>query len=219
LSIRATEEPPPSLEPKPLPVKLIGAVVAVVLIAGVLVAGATNVIDLPFIGSHTVTELDSSYGWAITFPKAWNRHPRRPTDATTVRFITEGGGVGLRVQVNILPTELPADRIKETAPQLHDQIKQKGPDITILDDGTMGTLHGLPYFYYLSTYTDFSTGVAIPLEDEDYVLFNGANIEIITFETKASNYPKVASQFKKAMQTFRSRRTTLGVTPTVTPSK
>jgi len=76
LSIRATEGggPPwgttglPEPEPKRRNVKLIilAALVAVVVVLGVLVA--TRVVHVPFIGNKTVTEGDPAFGWTITIP-------------------------------------------------------------------------------------------------------------------------------------------------------
>jgi len=225
LSIRATEGggPPwgttglPEPEPKRRNVKLIvvAAVLAVVVALGALVA--TGVVHVPFIGNRTVTEGDPAFGWTITIPTKWTAKAQALT-SSTVRFQAEGSGVGIRVQAQRFPQEIPADQVRTdtVVNQLKVIVNKHGPDVTIREGPTFGTIRGVPYVRYVYTFTDSSSGVPVPLQDADYYLFNGAKLEEVTFETTAVRYASVLPDINKAIQTFRSQHFTAGPSPSVT---
>ena len=225
MSIRATEGggPPwgatglPQPEPKPRNVRLIVLVVlvAIVVVVGVLVA--TGTVRVPFIGSKTVTEGDPAFGWTITIPAKWTSKSQALT-STTVRFQAEGSGVGIRVQAQRFPQELPADQVRSdtVVNQLKNLVNRHGADVTIREGPTFGTIHGVPYVRYVYTFTDSSSGVPVVLQDADYYLFNGAKLEEVTFETTAARYASVLPEINKAIQTFRSQHFAPGPSPSVT---
>ncbi|MCW3042678.1 MAG: hypothetical protein JWL57_836 [Actinobacteria bacterium] len=225
MSIRATEGggPPwgttglPEPEPKRRNVKLIilAALVAVVVVLGVLVA--TGVVHVPFIGNRTVTEGDPVFGWTITIPTSWTAKAQALT-SSTVRFQAEGSGVGIRVQAQRFPQEMPADQVRTdtVVNQLKVIVNKHGPDVTIREGPTFGTIRGVPYVRYVYTFTDSSSGVPVVLQDADYYLFNGAKLEEVTFETTAARYASVLPDINKAIQTFRSQHFTAGPSPSVT---
>jgi hypothetical protein len=225
LSIRATEGggPPwgttglPEPEPKRRNVKLIvvAAVLAVIVALGALVA--TRTVDVPFIGSRTVTEGDPAFGWIITIPTSWTAKAQALT-SSTVRFQAEGSGVGIRVQAQRFPEEIPADQVRTdtVVNQLKVLVNKHGPDVTIREGPTFGSIHGVPYVRYVYTFTDSSSGVPVVLQDADYYLFNGAKLEEVTFETTAARYASVLPDINKAIQTFRSQHFTAGPSPSVT---
>jgi hypothetical protein len=225
LSIRATEGggPPwgttglPDPEPKRRNVKLIvvAAVLAVIVALGAL--AVTGVVHVPFIGSNTVTEGDPAFGWTITIPTKWTAKGQALT-SSTVRFQAEGSGVGIRVQAQRFPQEIPADQVRTdtVVNQLKVIVNKHGPDVTIREGPTFGTIRGVPYVRYVYTFTDSSSGVPVPLQDADYYLFNGAKLEEVTFETTAARYASALPDINKAIQTFRSQHFTAGPSPSVT---
>jgi hypothetical protein len=195
-------------------------IILVVLIAIVVALGAlvaTGTVHVPFIGSKTVTEGDPAFGWAITIPAKWTSKAQALT-STTVRFQAEGSGVGIRVQAQRFPQELPADQVRSdtVVNQLKNLVNKHGADVTIREGPTFGTIHGVPYVRYVYTFTDSSSGVPVVLQDADYYLFNGAKLEEVTFETTAAHYAGVLPDINKAIQTFRSQHFTAGPSPSVT---
>ena len=225
MSIRATEGggPPwgatslPEPEPKRRNVRLIvlAVIVAIVVALGVLVA--TGALHVPFTGSNTVTEGDPAFGWTITIPTKWTAKAQALT-SSTVRFQAEGSGVGIRVQAQRFPEEMPADQVRTdtVVNQLKVIVNKHGSDVTIREGPTFGTIHGVPYVRYVYTYTDTSSGAPVPLQDADYYLFNGAKLEEVTFETTAARYASVLPDINKAIKTFRSQHFTAGASPSVT---
>ena len=224
MSIRATEGGPPwgstglpEPEPKRRNIKLIllALLVVVALAVGVLVA--TGVVHVPFVGSDTKTVGDPAFGWTITIPTKWTSKAQTIT-GSTVRFQAEGSGVGIRVQAQRFPQEMPADQVRSDAVvnQLKILVNKHGPDVTIREGPTFGTIRGVPYVRYVYTFTDTSSGVPVTLEDVDYYLFNGAKLEEVTFETTAARYAAVLPDINKAIQTFRSQHFTAGPSPSVT---
>jgi hypothetical protein len=194
---------------------LLGGLAAIVVAVGVLVA--TGVVHVPFIGSNTVTEGDPAFGWTITIPTKWTSKSQALT-STTVRFQAEGSGVGIRVQAQRFPAELPADQVRSdtVVNQLKTLVNRHGTDVTIREGPTFGTIRGVPYVRYVYTFTDSSSGVPVVLQDADYYLFNGAKLEEVTFETTAARYASVLPDINKAIQTFRSQHFTAGPSPSAT---
>jgi hypothetical protein len=135
-----------------------------------------------------------------------------------VRFQAEGSGVGIRVQAQRFPEEMPADQVRTdtVVNQLKVIVNKHGSDVTIREGPTFGTLRGVPYVRYVYTYTDTSSGTPLLLQDADYYLFNGAKLEEVTFETTAARYASVLPGINKAIQTFRSQHFTAGPSPSVT---
>ena len=214
MSLRTTE--PAGTKPRRrLRVPLIAALAALLTVAALAVAVGTGVLRLPFVGSPTVTQADQAYGWALTIPTAWTKKEARPTGGTTIRYQSQGDGVGVRVQAQFLSAEMPPEGIRDNQviSQLKALVSKHGPDVTIKEGPTFGSVRGVPYVHYLYTFTDFSSGVAILLEDSDYYLFDGAKLEEVTFETTGARYRDHAAEFTRALQTFRSRHVTEGATP------
>jgi hypothetical protein len=194
---------------------VLAVLVAIVVALGVLVA--TGVVHVPFIGSNTVTEGDPAFGWTITIPTKWTAKAQSLT-SSTVRFQAEGSGVGIRVQAQRFPEEMPADQVRTdtVVNQLKVIVNKHGSDVTIREGPTFGTLRGVPYVRYVYTYTDTSSGTPVLLQDADYYLFNGAKLEEVTFETTAARYASVLPDINKAIKTFRSQHFTAGQSPSVT---
>ncbi len=224
MSIRATEGGPPwgstglpEPEPKPRNIKLILLALLVVIALAVGVLVATGAVHVPFVGSHTKTVGDPVFGWTITIPTKWTSKAETVT-GSTVRFQSEGSGVGIRVQAQRFPQEMPPDQVHSDAVvnQLKTLVNRHGPDVTIREGPTFGTIRGVPYVRYVYTFTDTSSGVPVTLEDVDYYLFNGAKLEEVTFETTAARYTSVLPDINKAIQTFRSQHLTAGPSPSVT---
>jgi hypothetical protein len=225
LSLRASN-PLPSVpddfgtgQPKRSLIPFIAAAVVILVIAGVIYSAASGRLQLPFVGKPTTTEKDSLYHWSMTFPKAWS------TKAVVSTNITEsdGAGVGVRVQGTQLDGEITAAELRQ--PSMQQQLnKDEGPtaqgrpDATILSGPVYGAVNGIPYAHYLVTFTDFSSGVGILLEDSDYFLFNGANLEIVTFECDAKNFSGQSAAFTKAIGTFHSDHLGPAVLPSPVPS-
>jgi len=172
---------------------------------------------VPFVGSNTKTVGDPVFGWTITIPTKWTSKAQTIT-GSTVRFESEGSGVGIRVQAQRFPQEMPPDQVRSDAVvnQLKTLVNRHGPDVTIREGPTFGTIRGVPYVRYVYTFTDTSSGVPVTLEDADYYLFNGAKLEEVTFETTAARYASVLPDINKAIQTFRSQHFTAGPSPSVT---
>jgi len=224
LSIRASEGGPPwgstglpEPEPKRRNIKLILLALLVVIALGVGVLAATGAVHVPFVGSATKTVGDPAFGWTITIPTKWTSKAQTIT-SSTVRFQAEGSGVGIRVQAQRFAQEMPPDQVRSDAVvnQLKTLVTKHGPDVTIREGPTFGTIRGVPYVRYVYTFTDTSSGVPVPLEDADYYLFNGAKLEEVTFETTAARYAGVLPDINKAIQTFRSQHFTAGPSPSVT---
>lgn len=227
MSLRGLEPAPAEAEPegpwRPHPL-LVAGVAIVVLVVGLIVASSKAWIQLPFVGKPTVTEANATLGWSITFPKAWAKKKGSGLKPP-IYYVSQGGGVGIKIQAELLSGEMPAGGT--TNPELTadlDKIEKASnrPDITFLQGpghGGVGngTIHGVPFVHYLITYTDFSTGIPILLEDDDYYFFNGAKEEQVTFETDAKDYAKNAADINKAIQTFTSRHISAGSTPLPTP--
>lgn len=226
MSIRATEGGPPwattglpAPEPRQPPYKLIALAIVVVVVAAVGVLGATGAIHVPFLGNKTVTEGDPLYGWTLTIPTKWDaKHQAFNTNTTTIRFQSEGSGVGVRVQAQRFPQEVPADQVRSdvVVSSLRKLVNAHGADVVVKDGPTFGTLRAVPYVRYIYTYTDNSSSVPISLEDADYFFFNGAKLEEVTFETTAAHYDKDLSDINTAIGTFHSAH--LGPGPSLSPS-
>jgi hypothetical protein len=225
LSIRATEGgggPPwgttslPEPEPKRRNIRLIALAVLVAIVVAVGVLAATGVVHVPFIGTKTVTEGDPAFGWTITIPTKWTSKAQALNNST-VRFQAEGSGVGIRVQAQRFPEEMPPDQVRSdtVVNQLKTLVNRHGTDVTIKEGPTFGTIRGVPYVRYVYTFTDSTSGVPVVLQDADYYLFNGAKLEEVTFETTAARYASVLPDINQAIQTFRSQHFTRG-TPSVT---
>jgi hypothetical protein len=222
LSLRAESGPPGggvSLEEPRSPrgrILLGAAAVALVAVVVIGVGAATGHLQLPFVGKPTVNYVDPVYHWTITFPKTW-AEKKAPVSVDTIRYESDGGGVGIRVQGQFLRGEITPAATR--SPVMLAQLKglegptESRPDSTILSGPTFGTVNGAPFVHYLVTYTDFSSGVPVLLEDSDYFVFNGANLEIVTFETDAKNFSQESSQFVTAMDSFHSKYLTEGAVP------
>jgi hypothetical protein len=191
----------------------LAAVVLVLIVIGLVVFGHVN---LPFIGKPTITKGDPAYGWGITFPSAWARHEAEPpSGSSTIRYQSQGSGVGIRIEAEFLKGDMPPEGVRDPGVQrqLHDLIYRRSGDIGIKEGPIFGSVHGIPYAHYLLSFTDFSSGRPIPLEDSSYYLFNGANLEIVTFETTAAKFGEHASEFAKAIETFQSKHISSGGEP------
>lgn len=228
MSLRATEPKPPSgginfdepARPRVV-LYLAAAVVVVAAIVAVGIGAATGHINVPFVGKPTVNYVDTFYHWTLTFPKAWATK-KAPVSVDTIRYESDGAGVGVRVQAQFLKGIINADTTK--SPAMLSQLKglegptPSRPDATIVSGPEFGTITGAPFVHYVVTYTDFSSGVPVGLEDSDYFVFNGANLEIITFECDAKNFRKESPAFLKAFQSFHSKYLTLGDLPPASPT-
>lgn len=222
MSLRAESGPPSggvSLEEPRSPkgrILLGAAAVALVAVVVIGVGAATGHIQLPFVGKPTVNYVDPLYHWTITFPKAW-AEKKAPVSVDTIRYESDGGGVGIRVQGQFLKGEINAAATHSSV--MLSQLKglegptESRPDSTIVAGPIFGAANGAPYVHYVVTYTDFSSGVPVLLEDSDYFVFNGANLEIVTFETDAKNYSREAPQFVTALDSFHSKYITEGSLP------
>lgn len=217
MSLRANEGGPPwgsegapvAEEPKGPNTRLIVLGAAVAVVAVLLVLTLTGAISVPFFGNKSVPLADSAFGWSLTVPRKWVAKSQVGT-TNIIRFQSEGNGVGVRVQAQLFPQEVPADQIHGDVVlnQLKKLIATNRPDVTINEGPTFGTINGVPYVRYVFTFTDFSSGVAIPLKDMDYYFFNGAKLEEVTLEVSAAKYAQTAAEFNKTILTFHSRRIT-----------
>jgi hypothetical protein len=229
LSLRGTEPPPsvpesfgPEQQRRNLVPLIVGAVV-VAVVATVGFLAVSGRLPLPFAGKPTTTQDDPVWHWAITIPKAWDTKARGAVGgATGIRFESEGDNVGVRVQAEpltgvVTPAETRSSQITSVLTKDEGPDPTGRPDATILSGPTFGTINGAPYVHYLVSYTDFSSGVPVKLEDSDYYLFNGANLEIVTFETDAKSFAGKAPDFQKAIDTFHSKYLSEGV-PAPTPT-
>lgn len=216
-----------STKPKRSLIPYIAAAVVVAVVATLAILAGSGRIQLPFVGKPTVSQVDATYHWSLTFPRAWAAK-KAPVSVDTIRYVSTGDGVGVRVQAQFLKQEVSAAETKasDMVAELNklEGPQQNRPDSTIKAGPTFGSVNGVPYVHYLLTYTDFSSGTAVLLEDSDYYLFNGANLEIVTFETNASQFSKESGAFTKAIATFHSKHLVEGtpapagsVTATATP--
>lgn len=207
-----------------LPYIIAAAVVAA--IATVAFLAVTGRIQLPFVGRPVETQADSLWHWSITIPKAWATKTRTPSGASTgTRFESEGDNVGVRVQAEPLTGVVTA---AQTRSSNFTQVLTKAegpsatgrPDATILAGPNFGTINGVSYDQYLVDFHDYSSGVGVLLEDTDYFMFNGANLEIVTFETDKTLFNQDLPQFLKAVKTFHSKFLSEGVpaSPAPTPT-
>ena len=223
MSLRGLD-PRPSAEPDEGPTGpnrlLIAAVVAVVLIAAVAVASIKGYIQLPFVGKPTITEANSALGWSIQFPKAWAKTSNSKLQPP-IYYVAQGGGVGIKIQAQLLTAEMPANGTSDAAVLAELETNEKAsnrPDITFIEGPghgglATGTIKGVPFVHYLIIYTDYSSGVPISLEDSDFYFFNGAKEEQVTLETDAKDYAKHKADFDRVIHTFTSRKITAGSTP------
>ncbi|HEU5002673.1 MAG TPA: hypothetical protein VFW71_07840 [Actinomycetota bacterium] len=225
MSLRANEPEPTPLVPVPMStgrrILLIAGVISAILIVGVGVAAAFGKLQLPFVGKPTVTQEDSLYGWTITFPREWAKQ-KAPIQVDTIRFESDGDGVGVRVQAQFLKEPVNAARAKTQDMQkelntLEGPNASGRPDATIISGPDYGTINGAVSVHYIVDFTDFSSGVPVKLQDSDYFIFNGANLEIVTLECDKKNFAKHQDDFEAAIKTFHSRHMVEGVTPTPSP--
>jgi len=222
LSLRASEgsgEAPP--QPKQRNTKLIvlAAVTAVVVVVAAL--GFFGVIHVPFIGSKTETVGDPVYGWTLSIPVKWAAHSQTFNNSTTtIRFQSDGSNVGVRVEAERFSEEMPVDAIQgdTVINQLKMLVTRHGPDTTILEGPTFGSLRGVPYVRYVYTFTDTSGQVPRELKDLQYYVFNGAKLEIVTFETTTKNWSSVLGDMNTALASFHSQHLGVGPSPTGTAS-
>lgn len=225
MSLRANEPEPTPLVPAPMSkgrrTLLIVGVVSAIVILGVGVAAALGKLQLPFVGKPTVTESDGVYGWQFTFPREWAKQ-KAPLQVDTIRYESDGNGVGVRVQGQFLKEPVNLTRVKKTdmvneLNTLEGPNASGRPDATIISGPEYGSLNGAVTVHYLVDYTDFSSGVPVKLQDSDYFVFNGANLEIVTLECDKKNFDKLKGDFDTAIQTFKTRNVPQGVTPAPSP--
>ncbi|HLI56036.1 MAG TPA: hypothetical protein VKY26_03280 [Actinomycetota bacterium] len=229
MSLRAND-PGPSLpddfgQQKRSLTPYIVAAFVVAAVATIAFLAVTGRVRLPFVGEPVTTQADPIWHWSITFPKAWATKTRTPpaSDVEGVRFESEGDNVGVRITAEPLAGVVTAadTRSTEFTQALTAKAEVPGggrPDLSVLSGPNFGTINGVPYDQYLIDYHDFSSGVAVLLEDTDYFMFNGANLEIVTFETDQKYFAKDQPAFVKAVKTFHSKFLSEGVPASPSPT-
>ncbi|MGH2719930.1 MAG: hypothetical protein ACRDJU_15325, partial [Actinomycetota bacterium] len=175
-----------------------------------------------FVAAPVETHKDALWQWQLTFPKAWATKSQSSTGSTGIRYQSEGDNVGVRIQAEPLSGAVTAAQTRSSD---FTQILTKSegpsatgrPDATVLSGPHFGTINGAPYDQYFIDYHDYSSGEPVLLEDVDYFIFNGANLEIVTFETDQKYFAKNQPAFEKAIKTFHSKYLSEG-TPSPSPS-
>ncbi|MGH2769754.1 MAG: hypothetical protein ACRDJF_04445, partial [Actinomycetota bacterium] len=154
------------------------------------------------------TVADPVFGWAISFPRSWQRFDERNTG--NVRLTVFGPEkrpyVALRVMVNALQKKVPEKELAELKEELSKGLREDIPDVEITSSRVV-KLNRLPAIHLVYTFTELQGGQGDPplrLLHSHYYIFNGPKVEQLVFETSPESFDRYSKTFDAIAASFRS---------------
>ena len=191
-------------------VKIGAAVVAGAIVAAVAFKLGSSTVDSPKQTVATQTtgttatapnliefRSDKS-GWAISYPKDWERHEADPSDHDVALIVSAGDGRG-SIKIRDIDLGAPVEEGKQRA--LTDQLvnTQGIQPITQPAPIRQAGLPGTFYFYSFKDPTSGSEGV-----HSHYFLFKGPRLIIIVFQAlPKDDFPRLAGLYDAVIGSFR----------------
>ncbi len=206
---------PPAPEPKSrrklwLVLGIAGAVVAIAATVGFFVLRERSK-PSPKALPPAQTVSDPVFGWAISFPKSWQRFDERNTQS--LRLTAAGGEgdsfAGLQVFVNALREEINPKDLPDIKDERIENLKRNTPGLEITSARVI-KLNRLPAIHVVYTFPELE---GLPLLHSHYYIFNGAKLEQIIFETSPQDFSKYSKTFDAIAATFRSTPRRLSPAP------
>jgi hypothetical protein len=197
-------------------VKVGAAVLGGVLVVGIAVAAGRSTVSSPKKASQSTTTTastvpgslvefrDDKAGWAISYPKNWNR--LQSQDADVVLVVSEkppelnnGGSILARD----LPLGTPVDEAKlPAAREVTDKIVTGAEGIQMLAQPTVIHQGGLPGYFYFYSFKDPATGQEGV--HTHYFLFKGSTMISFVFQAlPKDNFQPLAHLFDEVIGSFR----------------
>jgi len=201
----------------PRPVKIVAAVVAVVVVAGIAAELGRHSVGSPAtpaadkkaatttstVPADFVEFRDDKAGWAMSYPKEWNRLEPKASDVVLV--VSEkppeaNAGGSILVHDLPFPTAV-TDANLAAAKTVTDKIVQEGGG-TALTEPQIVHQGGLPGYVYFYTFKDPATG-----QDgvhSHYFLFKGSTLISVVFQAlPADTFRALATTFDEVIGSFR----------------
>ena len=195
-------------------VKIGAAVLVGALVVGIAVAAGRSSVDSPkkSAAQSTTTTVpgglveyrDDKAGWAISYPKNWNRLQSQDTDVVLVLSekppeLNNGGSILARN----LTLATPVDEAKlQAAKEVTDKIVLSAEGVKLITDTTVVHQGGLPGFFYFYSFKDLATGQEGV--HTHYFLFKGSTMISFVFQAlPKDNFRALADLFDEVIGSFR----------------
>jgi hypothetical protein len=183
--------------------KVGAAVVAGVLVLGLAFVVGKRLVDSPK-KSNLVEFRDRKAGWAISYPKTWNR--LQSQDADVVLVVSEKPpalNAGGSILARDLALGTPVDEAKlPAAKEVTDKIVTGGEGITLVTDPTIVHQGGLPGYFYFYTFKDPATGQEGV--HTHYFLFKGSTMISFVFQAlPKDNFQRLAHLYDQVIGSFK----------------
>jgi len=195
-------------------VKIGAAVLVGALVVGIAVAAGRSSVDSPkkSAAQSTTTTVpgglveyrDDKAGWAISYPKNWNRLQSQDTDVVLVLSekppeLNNGGSILARN----LTLATPVDEAKlQAAKEVTDKIVLSAEGVKLITDTTVVHQGGLPGFFYFYSFKDPATGQEGV--HTHYFLFKGSTMISFVFQAlPKDNFRALADLFDEVIGSFR----------------
>jgi len=195
-------------------VKIGAAVLVGALVVGIAVAAGRSSVDSPkkSAAQSTTTTVpgglveyrDDKAGWAISYPKNWNRLQSQDTDVVLVLSekppeLNNGGSILARN----LTLATPVDEAKlQAAKEVTDKIVLSAEGVKLITDTTVVHQGGLPGFFYFYSFKDPATGQEGV--HTHYFLFKGSTMISFVFQAlPKENFEGLAHLFDEVIGSFR----------------
>jgi hypothetical protein len=187
-------------------VKIGAAVVCGALVVGIAVAAGRNSVDSP--KTRSLVEFrDKKAGWAISYPKTWNRLQSQDADVVLVvsekpPALNNGGSILARD----LPLGAAVDESKlPAAKEVTDKIVTTGEGIQLLAQPTVIHQAGLPGYFYFYSFKDPTTGQEGV--HTHYFLFKGSTMISFVFQAlPKESFQGLANLYDQVIGSFRVLR-------------
>lgn len=200
-------------------VKIGAAVLGGALVVGIAVAAGRRSVDSPkktvatqstgttapaAAAAGLVEFKDEKAGWAISYPKAWNRLESKDTDVVLVvsekpPAANSGGSIlarDLALGAAVDDSKLPA------AKEVTDKIVTTGDGIQLLAQPTVIHQAGLPGYFYFYSFKDPATGQEGV--HTHYFLFKGSTMISFVFQAlPKDSFQGLAHTYDDVMASFR----------------
>src|SRR5882724_8044379 len=195
-------------------VKIGAAVLVGALVVGIAVAAGRSSVDSPkksaaqptttTVPGGLVEYRDDKAGWAISYPKNWNRLQSQDTDVVLVLSekppeLNNGGSILARN----LTLATPVDEAKlQAAKEVTDKIVLSAEGVKLITDTTVVHQGGLPGFFYFYSFKDPATGQEGV--HTHYFLFKGSTMISFVFQAlPKDNFRALADLFDEVIGSFR----------------
>jgi hypothetical protein len=167
-------------------------------------AAKTQPTTTPTVPAGFVEFRDDKGGWAISYPRAWNR--LQPSDADVVLVVSEkppAQNNGGSILARDLTLGAPVDESKlSAAKEVTDKIVTGGQGIQLLAQPAVVHQAGLPGYFYFYSFKDPTTGQEGV--HTHYFLFKGPTMISFVFQAlPKESFPGLANLYDEVIGSFR----------------